>query len=78
MTREQVSPGTMQRAHQSSTSHTVNKLSLSPVQLEVSRKHIGYHMEAFGYDSPNVEFVEGYIEDLEGCGIAKESNDVIV
>ena len=49
-----------------------------PMQLEVSRKHIGYHMDLFGYTTPNVEFVEGYIEDLEGCGIAKESVDIVV
>ena len=49
-----------------------------PLQLEVARKHIGYHMDLFGYSSPNVEFVEGYLEDLEECGIAKESVDVIV
>ena len=55
--------------------HAKSKLSL---QLEVSRKHIGYHMDLFGYTTPNVEFVEGYIEDLEGCGIAKDSNDIIV
>ena len=55
--------------------HAESKLCL---QLEVSRKHIGYHMDLFGYSSPNVEFVEGYIEDLEGCGIDKESVDIVV
>ena len=77
MTREQVSLAQCNRLIRALHTLRTNFPSL-PVQLEVSRKYIGYHMDAFGYGSPNVEFVEGYIEDLEGCGIAKESNDVIV
>ena len=48
------------------------------MQLEVARKHVDYHMKQFGYSTPNVSFLEGYIEDLEGCGIGKESTDIIV
>lgn len=35
-------------------------------------------MDQFGYSSPNISFLEGYIEDLQGCGIDSESTDIIV
>ena len=44
----------------------------------MARKYIDYHTKQFGYDTPNVSFVEGYIEDLQACGIGKESTDIIV
>ena len=47
-------------------------------QLQVARNHIDYHMKQFGYQTPNVSFLEGYIEDLIGCGIPRDSVDIIV
>ena len=35
-------------------------------------------MEQFEYSSTNISFLEGYIEDLQNCGIGSESTDIIV
>ena len=48
------------------------------IQLQVARNHIDYHMKQFGYQIQNVKFLEGYIEDLKGCGIPPDSTDIIV
>jgi ubiquinone/menaquinone biosynthesis C-methylase UbiE len=46
-------------------------------QLAVARKHIGYHMDKFGFKKPNVTFHQGYIEDLKTLGIEDNSVDVV-
>ncbi|NXJ09721.1 AS3MT methyltransferase, partial [Odontophorus gujanensis] len=51
---------------------------LSSSQVEVAKKHITYHMEKFGYQKPNVEFLQGYIEKLGDVGLADESYDIVV
>ena len=51
---------------------------MSCPQLEVARRHIDYHMQQFGYDKPNVEFLEGYIERLGEAGLQDDSYDVIM
>lgn len=38
-------------------------------QLSVAIKHIDWHMKKYGYKKPNVQFLEGYIEDLSTAGI---------
>ncbi|MDP3848049.1 MAG: methyltransferase domain-containing protein [Pseudomonas sp.] len=45
-------------------------------QLEVARAYLAYHAEQFGY--ANVEFHQGYIENLDALGFADESFDVII
>lgn len=47
-------------------------------QLEVGRRHRRWHAERFGQTRSNVEFLEGYMEDLAGLGIADDSVDVVV
>lgn len=47
-------------------------------QLAVARRHLGWHMNLFGYRRPNVRFVEGYIEDLAAAGLEDNSVDVVV
>ncbi len=50
-------------------------VDMSDEQLEVARDNVEPHMEAFGYDEPNVEFVHGEIEDVPlDSGIA----DVVI
>ena len=51
-------------------------VDMTDEQLSVARKHVDYHTELFGYASPNVRFVKGYIEDLASCGIEDESVDL--
>ena len=47
-------------------------------QLVVSRRNIPYHMEKFGYNKPNIEFVHGYIENLIEAGLKENSFDIIM
>lgn len=53
-------------------------VDMTPAQIEVARRHQAHHAEVFGLGPSNVRFVDGYIEDLEGAGIAAESVDVVV
>ncbi|OIN86508.1 MAG: methyltransferase type 11 [Alphaproteobacteria bacterium CG1_02_46_17] len=53
-------------------------VDMTEAQLAVARQHIDYHMGAFDYEKPNVEFHHGYIEDLKSLGIADASVDVVV
>lgn len=47
-------------------------------QLDVARKYLDYHMTEFGFQKPNVSFVQGYIEALTEAGLQKNSFDVIM
>ncbi|MBI1330949.1 MAG: methyltransferase domain-containing protein [Alphaproteobacteria bacterium] len=51
-------------------------VDMTEAQLAVARKHRDYHAKKFGF--ANVEFREGYIEDLHTARIADESVDVVV
>lgn len=53
-------------------------VDMTDEQLAVARKYVAYHTEKFEYKKPNVEFVTGYIEDLESAGIKSNSIDLIV
>lgn len=53
-------------------------IDMTPEQLDVARRHIEFHTAQFGYATPNVEFREGYIEDLRAAGVADASVDVVV
>lgn len=47
-------------------------------QVEVAKKYIEYHMEKYGFQTPNVTFHRGYIEKLEETGIKNESYDIVM
>ena len=53
-------------------------VDMTDEQLAVARKHIGYHAEAFGYAKANIEFRQGFIEELGEIGIADDSVDIVV
>lgn len=53
-------------------------IDMTAEQLEVARRHRNWHAERFGYVQSNVEFVEGFIEDLAAAGIADASVDLVV
>ena len=53
-------------------------IDMTDEQLAVARRHVDFHAEAFGYRQSNVQFVKGYIEDLESAGIANDSIDLVV
>lgn len=53
-------------------------VDMTAEQLAVARRHLGWHMDRFGYRRPNVRFAEGFIEDLRTAGIADDSVDVVI
>lgn len=53
-------------------------VDMTPAQLEIARRHRDWHAEAYGYARSNVEFREGYIEDLRTLDVADDSIDVVV
>ncbi|XP_013410490.1 arsenite methyltransferase [Lingula anatina] len=56
----------------------VTGVDMTDEQLEVARKYVTYHAEKFGYEKPNVAFVQGYIEKLLELGIPEGTFDIIV
>ena len=46
-------------------------------QLSVAKAYLDYHMDKFGFSSPNVTFHHGYIEDLKTLGIEDHSVDLV-
>ncbi len=53
-------------------------VDMTAEQLAVARRHVDSQCRRFGFAAPNVEFRQGYIEDLAGCGIADNSIDVVI
>lgn len=53
-------------------------VDMTDEQLETARKHISYHTESFGYKKANIEFRQGFIEDISGLGIADDSVDIVI
>jgi len=53
-------------------------IDMTDEQLEIAKRHCDWHAERYGYANSNVEFVQGYIEDLATAGIADNSVDVVV
>lgn len=53
-------------------------VDMTSEQIDVAKKHINFHAEKFGYSKSNVEFIQGYIEDLEEIGIKSNSIDVVI
>ncbi len=47
-------------------------------QLEVARRHQASQAKQFGFEKSNVDFRNGYIEDLASLGIASNSVDVVI
>ena len=53
-------------------------VDMTDEQLAVARRHLDSQTKRFGFAQPNLEFRQGYIEDLAGCGIADNSIDVVI
>ncbi|KAF3687299.1 Arsenite methyltransferase [Channa argus] len=56
----------------------VTGIDMTEDQLEVARTYVDYHMQKFGFNKPNVSFVQGYIESLTEAGLANNSFDIII
>nr|VFJ63540.1 MAG: Methyltransferase domain-containing protein [Candidatus Kentron sp. FW] len=57
---------------------TVIGVDMTEEQLKIARDNLAWQMAKFGYLRPNVDFRQGYMEDLEALGIADESIDVVI
>ncbi|MBF0295239.1 MAG: methyltransferase domain-containing protein [Magnetococcales bacterium] len=53
-------------------------IDMTEAQLAVARAHLQSQMARFGYDRPNVTFLQGYLEDLRSLGIEDDSVDVVI
>ncbi len=53
-------------------------VDMTDEQLEVARRHRATQTKRFGFARPNVDFRQGYIEDLASMGIADNSVDVVI
>ncbi len=53
-------------------------IDMTEEQLAVARKYTDAQMKKFGYAKPNVDFKQGYIEDLKEAGIKDNSVDVVI
>lgn len=53
-------------------------VDMTDEQLEVARRHVETQTRRFGYSRPNVDFKQGYIEDLAALGIEDNSVDVVI
>jgi arsenite methyltransferase len=53
-------------------------VDMTDEQLAIARRHVQSQMQRFGFKKANVEFRQGYIENLAACGIADNSVDVVI
>lgn len=53
-------------------------IDMTEEQLAVARRHVPDQMLRFGFATVNVDFRQGYIEDLAACGIADSSIDLVI
>lgn len=53
-------------------------VDMTVAQLEVAQQHRDYHASAFGFETSNVSFHQGLIEDLAAFGMEDNSMDVVV
>ncbi|XP_051055803.1 arsenite methyltransferase isoform X2 [Phodopus roborovskii] len=56
----------------------VTGIDMTKVQVEVAKTYLEYHMEKFGFQAPNVTFIQGCIEKLAEAGVQKESYDIVI
>ncbi|XP_074882389.1 arsenite methyltransferase isoform X1 [Buteo buteo] len=56
----------------------ITGIDMTEGQVEVAKKHVAYHMDKFGYQKPNVEFLQGYMEKLRDAGLADDSYDIVI
>lgn len=53
-------------------------VDMTDEQLEIARKHIESQTARFGYRKANVDFRQGYIENLKELGLEDNSVDVVI
>uniref|UniRef100_UPI003F69B655 methyltransferase domain-containing protein n=1 Tax=Porticoccus sp. TaxID=2024853 RepID=UPI003F69B655 len=53
-------------------------VDMTAEQLEVAQRHRDYHRQQFGYAQSNVEFRQGYLEQLADLDLPDNSVDIVV
>jgi ubiquinone/menaquinone biosynthesis C-methylase UbiE len=53
-------------------------VDMTEEQLAIARRHMTSQAERFGYSKVNVDFRQGYIEDLKKLAVANNSMDVVI
>eukprot|EP00756_Hemistasia_phaeocysticola_P005183 Hpha_TRINITY_DN13209_c0_g3::TRINITY_DN13209_c0_g3_i1::g.154783::m.154783 len=53
-------------------------IDMTDEQLSTARENVDEYTKTLGYSSPNIEFKKGYIEDIEGAGVAPGTVDLIL
>lgn len=53
-------------------------VDMTAAQLAVAESHLDWHMQSYGYENPNVEFIEANIERLDQSELSDQSFDLIV
>jgi SAM-dependent methyltransferase len=53
-------------------------IDMTEAQLAIAQKHVHTQTRRFGYETPNVDFRLGTIEDLAAAGVADSSIDVVI
>jgi arsenite methyltransferase len=53
-------------------------IDMTQEQIALAQKHLSYHMDKFHYSKPNLQFIQGYIEDLRSSGIQSGSIDAVI
>lgn len=53
-------------------------LDMTEEQIAVARRNLDAQMRRFGYDEANLEFRQGFIEDLHVAGIEDDSVDLVI
>ena len=53
-------------------------VDMTSEQIEVANQYIEHHTTKFGYDKPNVSFVQGYIDKLSEAGLQTDYFDIVV
>jgi len=53
-------------------------IDMTDEQLGVALRHVDSQTRRLGFDRPNVEFLQGYMEELDALGIEDASVDVVI
>lgn len=53
-------------------------IDMTDEQLDVSKRHVEWHREKFGYSKANTSFLKGYLEDIDSLGLDDNYFDIII
>ncbi len=56
----------------------IHGIDMTQEQLDVAEKYKNIQTKKYKYNTPNISFHKGYIEDLKPCGIKDNSIDLVV